>query len=835
MDNNFKFIIKAALLGDESAYEALYTMTKDSAYFIALNITHNEQDALDILQESYIKAFTHLDTVDPPELFDHWFSQIVSNCSKDYIKKKKPLLFSEISEELSLEEFSEETDSDLIPHEYVDKQEASRLLMDIINKLPENKRLVILMYYYQNMNTSEIADTLALPLTTVKYYLLEARKEIKAELERLDKEGTRLYAILPFALFPTLIGLSAAQFNAPAFSAVSTPVMGAVTGSAVSTVSSYTNSAAGDTAGNTATSHNAGTGSVAAPTTSVGSSAPASAANTAGGIGKLFKTTTSKVIAGIAAAAVVTGGVAATVAISNNKTNKAVQSSQVSLLSEKSEESEESKKSEESIIKQVTNYSPASDFEYTIENNNVTITKYIGNDETVIIPKEINGKPVTALKGSEDGKMGCFQRCASVKSIVIPDGISMIGNYLFSDCTSLEEILIPDSVTKIGEFSFNNCNSLKTVVIPKNVTAIGLSAFNNCSSIESITIPERVTTLERAVFNNCSKLREIILPENLTTVSSNAFAQCVSLENIAIPDTVTLLGDYSFSYCSGLKHVNIPKGISSITLGTFSNCTSLKKIEIPENIEVISTQAFGSCTSLEEVIISNGVSSISSYSFAECNSLKNVTIPKSVTEIDDKCIPNNSELTIHGSPLSQAFSYAKSNNINFDGELTFADFEDGHFHAGVSFQDDLKINSDGSFSGVYDDGVNDEVEKNGVICNSAHYHSEYNGKFSDLKKINETTYSCDIVNINYPNEGKYEIKDNEEHYGMKYLDEYTKSPVFESIGKTIYIYLPGTNADDVPEEEYGYSYGPDIDSDTNTLKACFLSKGFTFIYNQNYQ
>ena len=225
MNENFRDIITAALSGNESAYEALYTMTKDSAYFIALSMTHNEQDALDILQESYIRAFVHLNTVDPPEYFDNWLNRIVSNCSKNFIKLKKPMLFSDISENIHLEELNEETDSDLIPHENIDKQEASRLIMEIINGLPENKRLVILMYYYQDMSTKEISETLELPLTTVKYYLLEGRKQIKAELEKLDKEGTRLYAIIPFALFPSFIKQAAENINAPVFSAVSLKIM----------------------------------------------------------------------------------------------------------------------------------------------------------------------------------------------------------------------------------------------------------------------------------------------------------------------------------------------------------------------------------------------------------------------------------------------------------------------------------------------------------------------------------------------------------------------------------------------------------------------------------
>ncbi len=299
MNENFKDIISAALSGDETAYEALYTMTKDSAYFVALSVTHNEQDALDILQESYIKAFAHLDTVDPPEYFDNWLNRIVSNCSKNFIKRKKPILFSDISENIHVEELNEETDTSLIPHEHIDKQEASRLIMEIINGLSENKRLVILMYYYQEMSTKEISEALELPLTTVKYYLLESRKQIKSELEKLDKEGTRLYAAIPFSLFPSLIGQSAGKITGPAFSAVSTAVMDTVNGSAPSA----------------ATAH------------------AASSEHLSGGTNTPFKTTESKVttaaktsmvsgakriIAGVAAALVVGAGAAAVVLTTRN-------------------------------------------------------------------------------------------------------------------------------------------------------------------------------------------------------------------------------------------------------------------------------------------------------------------------------------------------------------------------------------------------------------------------------------------------------------------------------------------------------------------------------------
>ena len=697
MDNNFKYLIKAALEGDESAYEALYTMTKDSAYFIALNITHNEQDALDILQESYIKAFTHLDTVDPPELFDHWFSRIVSNCSRDYIKKKTPLLFSDIPGEISLEELKEETDSDLIPHEYVDKQEASRLLMGIINKLPENKRLVILMYYYQSMNTYEIAETLELPLTTVKYYLLEARKQIKAELEKLDKEGTRLYAVLPFALFPTLIALSAGQINVPDFSAVSTSIMGAVKGSAVSTVSSYTTSAAGDTAA----SHNAGAGSAAAPTTSaptpVSSSAPASAANTAGGIGKLFKTTASKVIAAVAAAAVVTGGVAVAVIAGGNNQPQPVETSQVS-QKDNSVNNENSQpdntnsqpnasEDAESSTEPEVSYSPVTDFKYEILDNGMRITQYIGSDTEVVIPKFIEGQPVVEI-GITDPEIDplddygnyAFSACVNLTSITIPDSVSTIGEYAFNNCNSLTSITIPDSVTTIGDDTFHGCSYLTSITMPDSVTTIGERAFMSCFGLTSITIPDSVSTIGDNAFYSCSLLTNITIPDSVTTIGAEAFYCCGRLTSITIPSSVTTIGVEAFGRSKGLISIDvdrnnknytsengilfnkdksclirypggkkdayiIPDSVTSIESSAFKECGNLTSITIPDSVSTIGESAFYGCKGLTSITIPDSVTTIRHSAFWGCDSLTSIAIPDSVSTIEYEAFFGCSSLT----------------------------------------------------------------------------------------------------------------------------------------------------------------------------------------------
>ncbi len=204
MNRDYIEIVKAAQGGDKRAFEALYNMTKDSAYFIALSITKNEQDALDIMQDSYMKAFMNISRINTPEAFDNWFNRIVANTSKRYIKKKKPMLFADINKNAPTEWNEEELNKDYLPQESVDTKETSRILMELINGLSEDKRLCILMYYYQDMSVKEIAETLELSVSTVKYNLYSARAELKKGAEALEKRDTKLYGLFPFVLFPAL-------------------------------------------------------------------------------------------------------------------------------------------------------------------------------------------------------------------------------------------------------------------------------------------------------------------------------------------------------------------------------------------------------------------------------------------------------------------------------------------------------------------------------------------------------------------------------------------------------------------------------------------------------
>ena len=175
---------------------------------------------------------------------------------------------------------------------------------------------------------------------------------------------------------------------------------------------------------------------------------------------------------------------------------------------------------------------PVTDYIYTINNGEVTITGYTGSDVNVIVPSTIEDCPVKMI-----GK-DAFRGCSSLSSVTIPDSVTSIGDYSFYGCESLSSITIPDGVTSIGWSAFYGCKSLSSVTIPDGVTSIDGYSFYGCESLSSITIPDGVTSIGWGAFYGCKSLSSVIIPDGVTSIGGSAFYECSSLSSITIPDGV---------------------------------------------------------------------------------------------------------------------------------------------------------------------------------------------------------------------------------------------------------------------------------------------------------
>ena len=262
--------------------------------------------------------------------------------------------------------------------------------------------------------------------------------------------------------------------------------------------------------------------------------------------------------------------------------------------------------------------------------------------------------------------------------IIIPNEITSIGSFTFSDCRSLTNIEIPSNVTSIGEYAFKNCRSLTSIEIPTSVTSIGISVFSGCSSLTSITIPSSITSIGSSAFSGCSSLTNIEIPSSVTSIGEYAFSECSSLTNIyyrgtiedwcnisfsnwtsnpmyyaehfymlnenneyqeviqiIIPNTITSIGDYKFEGFNSIVSIEIPSSVTSIGSHAFSGCSSLTSIEIPSSVTSIGNYAFSDCSSLTSIEIPSSITSIGSSAFSGCSSLTNIEIPSSVSSIGD--------------------------------------------------------------------------------------------------------------------------------------------------------------------------------------------------------
>ena len=151
----------------------------------------------------------------------------------------------------------------------------------------------------------------------------------------------------------------------------------------------------------------------------------------------------------------------------------------------------------------------------------------------------ISGTGAMKNYNSDDNPSPAYKN-SNVKTVVIEDGVTSIGNYAFSDCSSLTSITIPDSVTSIGYYAFFYCTSLTSITISDSVTSIGNYAFFYCRSLTSITIPDSVTSIGNYAFSNCTNLTSIKIPSSVTSMDSKAFYNCSSLKTISLDCKSTL-------------------------------------------------------------------------------------------------------------------------------------------------------------------------------------------------------------------------------------------------------------------------------------------------------
>lgn len=298
------------------------------------------------------------------------------------------------------------------------------------------------------------------------------------------------------------------------------------------------------------------------------------------------------------------------------------------------------------------------------DRDEVSIGKYKGTNETVIIPSEIDGKPVTRVWGG-------FFDTKVMKHCAIPEGVYEIYSdvqWVFRNPTSIETVSLPSTLKTIGEGVFAQCCNMSSITLPEGLTSIGGGAFAKCRNL-NITIPDSVTTISGNIFGNTI---------NITVyANSNSYARkyanqrgikfsCLNTHDwdkgtITTHPTAIKDGIKTFT-CTACKitktqkvaKLGLPRKGKSLTESTSKNVYKVTKsaakngtveltkpnksknsVTVPDTVTFdgvtykvtsISKNAFKNNKKLKKVTIGKNVSKINSSAFYGCKNLKTVTI-----------------------------------------------------------------------------------------------------------------------------------------------------------------------------------------------------------------
>lgn len=217
-----------------------------------------------------------------------------------------------------------------------------------------------------------------------------------------------------------------------------------------------------------------------------------------------------------------------------------------------------------------------------------------------------------------------------------------IGNHAFEKCSSLKEIILPREVKKVSNHTFVNCTGLEKITWNNALSQIGEYAFENCDSLTDLTIPSTITEIQEGTFSDCDGLTKIQLPDSVTTIGERTFYNCDSLAAITIPDSVTSIGSSIFYDCDALTDVTLGTGITSIPSSAFEHCDVLQSIVLPYRTATVGANAFKNCVALTEI-----------------------TIPRATTSIDATAFSYPSKMTVYGVAGTYAETFANEQGMKF--------------------------------------------------------------------------------------------------------------------------------------------------------------------------
>ncbi len=262
--------------------------------------------------------------------------------------------------------------------------------------------------------------------------------------------------------------------------------------------------------------------------------------------------------------------------------------------------------------------------DYIYQNNILVKIENYNNEKTIVIPDGITAIGDSVFKGMRtieevtlpesvvSIKANAFKGCRNLKGINFPQNLCEVGDFAFHRCHSLESVILPDSVNHVGKGAFLCCDSLKKIAL-KGVQRIEMQTFTNCTAIEelSLNIGLDTSNLGDDIFTGCTKINKINFSDGSEYSIPNLIEAIDHSNNIistiakSVYKSMKLENGRLYKFSVNLKDVTIPEGITSIERGCFSDKKGIVSIVFPMSLKKICANAFVNCISLKKIVISN--------------------------------------------------------------------------------------------------------------------------------------------------------------------------------------------------------------------------------------
>ena len=245
-----------------------------------------------------------------------------------------------------------------------------------------------------------------------------------------------------------------------------------------------------------------------------------------------------------------------------------------------------------------------------------------------------------------------FRQQSISGSLIIPEGVTWIGDLAFLECVNLTGILsLPSTLRGISYMAFEGCKFTCELLLPQNLNSLGFSAFRGCRGLYgNLILPEGLSEIEESVFSGCSNLSgDLNIPKNVKKIENGAFSGCSGLNGrLTLPDGLESIGNNAFSSCrfrgplilpSTLKSIGsgafesnmfsgelkLPSSLQELGSSAFAGCSRISgTLEIPDNITAIKEQTFASCSSIEKLVLHSKIDVIKSGAFQDCFGLGSI-------------------------------------------------------------------------------------------------------------------------------------------------------------------------------------------------------------------